>query len=158
MIYIKFIEISQGPMSWLHWVINMLCSINVSICSFYVVFSQVSVSVWHLIAQTRCTPCHVYATIKYLNLNLQYFCSPTLFHDPTHMTSSGCFMLLISEAIGDVEQTTAAPSAKLNESAPLRRLFPCLYAPFVRLYIVDQTGVQCYPLRNHAGRTENSDV
>ena len=26
----------------------------------------------------------------------------------------------------------------------LCRLFPCLYAPFVRLYIVDQTGVQCY--------------
>ena len=59
--------------------------------------------------------CHVYATIKYLNLNLYYFCSPKLFHDPIRTTSSGCLMLPISEAIRDVEQTTAAhPSAKLR--------------------------------------------
>ena len=59
--------------------------------------------------------CHVYATIKYLNLNLYYFCCPKLFHDPIRTTSSGYFMLPISEAIRDVEQTTAAhPSAKLR--------------------------------------------
>ena len=59
--------------------------------------------------------CHVYATIKFLNLNLYYFCSPKLFHDPIRTTSSVFFMLPISEAIRDVEQTTAArPSAKLR--------------------------------------------
>ena len=39
-------------------------------------------------------------------------------------------MLLISEAIGDMEQISAAPPAKLR----------------------------ALPLRNYAGRTENSDV
>ena len=39
----------------------------------------------------------------------------------------------------------APRAALLRAPLFLLRLFPCLYAPFVRLYsIVDQTGVQCY--------------
>ena len=67
-----------------------------------------------LLHEPRYTPCHVYEAIKYLNLNLDSFCSPldcfTLIL-ARHLADVSCF--IISEAIRDVEQTTG-PSAKLK--------------------------------------------
>ena len=67
-----------------------------------------------LLHEPRYTPFHVYEAIKYLNL--KSFCSPLDCFTrllARHLAGVSCFIRKISEAIRDVEQTTA-PSAKLN--------------------------------------------
>ena len=91
----------------------MLCSINVSIASSLCCVCDT------LLHKPRCTPCHVYEAVNYLNLNLMWYflslASLRLFHGPTRATSAGCFVLG-SEAIRDVEQTT--PVCKATSALP----------------------------------------
>ena len=77
--------------------------------------------VWHFIAWTSIHALSCIWGNKVFELELVALLQPArLFHAPTRTTSSGCLMLhnIISEAIRDVEQTTA-PSAK--RSHQLRR-------------------------------------
>ena len=65
-----------------------------------------------LLHEPRYTPFHVHEAIKYLNLN----CSPLDCFThllARHLAGVSCFIRKISEAIRDVEQTTA-PSSKIK--------------------------------------------